>query len=214
MEITHLGHASFKIRGRHVALITDPFNPEMTGLKFPKIAADIVTISHQHGDHNFLGRILDTPVIIAGPGEYEAKGVRIVGIATYHDAVKGSQRGKNTIYRIEMDGISLVHCGDLGHKLDDGQIDQLGDVDLLMIPVGGVYTISAKEATEVVHRLEPKIVIPMHYNTSGLSQSAFGELAEVSNFLKEMGKEGIKSQPKLVVSKEKLPAEITVIVLE
>lgn len=214
MEITHLGHASFKIRGKHTTIVTDPFNPEIVGLKFPKIPADIVTVSHQHEDHNFLERILENPVLIGGPGEYEIKGVRIIGIATYHDAAKGSQRGKNTIYRIEMDGIFLVHCGDLGHKLDDGQIDQLGDVDLLMMPVGGVYTISAKEATEIVHRLEPKIVIPMHYNTSSLNQSAFGELAEVSDFLKEMGREGIKPQPKLTITKEKLSIETTVVVLE
>jgi L-ascorbate metabolism protein UlaG (beta-lactamase superfamily) len=214
MEIIRLGHSSFKLQSRQGKLVTDPFNPEITGLKFPKVEADIVTISHLHPDHNQIHLVGGTPLVIIGPGEYEAKGIKIVGVATFHDNNKGADRGKNTVYRIEIDGISLVHCGDLGHKFDDKQLEILDGVDILMIPVGGFYTIDAKLASEVVSQIEPKIIIPMHYNSSELNQKNLSELAPIDNFLKEMAKEGIVPQPKLVVSKDKLPVEPTVIALE
>jgi len=214
MEITHLGHSAFKMQGKHVTLVTDPYKEDLVGLKFPKVTADIVTVSHQHDDHNFIGGISGNPIIVAGPGEYEIKGVRIIGIASYHDAAKGSQRGKNTIYHFVIGGVSIVHCGDLGDKLDDNAIDRLDNVDLLMIPVGGFYTISAKEAAEIIYRLEPKVVIPMHYHTPKLNQDNFGKMASVDIFLKEMGREGIQPQAKLTISKDKLPVETTVVVFE
>lgn len=214
MEITSLGHSCFKLRSRSATLITDPFNPKMLGVKLPSLSADIVTISHQHEDHNNLEAIGEHPVLIAGPGEYEVKGVRILGIASYHDQENGKQKGKNIVYRILMDGISLVHCGDLGHKLDDRQIELLEGVDILMIPVGGVFTVSPQIAAEIASKLEPKIIIPMHYNDPKISQEHFGSLSYVEVFLKEMGKENVTSQAKLVVTKDKLPVETTVIVLE
>lgn len=214
MEITSLGHSCFKLRSRSATLITDPFNPKMLGVKLPSLSADIVTISHQHEDHNNLEAIEGHPVLIAGPGEYEVKGVRILGISSYHDQESGKQRGKNIVYRILMDGISLVHCGDLGHKLDDRQIELLEGVDILMIPVGGVFTVSPQIAAEIASKLEPEIIIPMHYNNPKISQEHFGSLSCVGVFLKEMGKESVASQTKLVITKDKLPAETTVIVLE
>lgn len=214
MEITHLGHASFKIKGKNVTIVTDPFNPQMMGIKFPKVEADIVTISHNHEDHNFLGIVDGQPIIVNGPGEYEIKGVKIIGVAAYHDSSKGSQRGKNTVYRILVDGISIVHCGDLGHKLDDNQLEMLEGANILMIPVGGFYTIDASVASEVVSQINPTIIIPMHYNTPGLDQKIFSKMTGVETFLKEMGKESIVPQPKLVVTKDKLPAEPMVVILE
>lgn len=214
MEITHLGHAAFKIKGKNVTIVTDPFNPQMLGIKFPKVEADVVTISHGHEDHNFKSMLPGQPIIVNGPGEYEIKGVKIIGVAAYHDSSKGSERGKNTIYRILVDGVSIVHCGDLGHKLDDNQLEMLEGANILMIPVGGFYTIDGRQASEVVSQINPTIVIPMHYNTPNLDQKIFSKLTDAGPFLKEMGKEGIAPLPKLVVTKDKLPVEPMVVVLE
>lgn len=214
MEITHLGHASFKIRGKNVIVVTDPFDPGMLGIKFPKIEADVITISHGHNDHNFISAVEGQPIIVSGPGEYEIKGVKIIGVATYHDGSKGSERGKNTIYRIIVDGVSIVHCGDLGHKLDDVQLEMLEGANILMIPVGGFYTIDGAVASEVVSQINSTIIIPMHYNSPNLDQKTFSKLTSANPFLKEMGKEGITSQPKLVITKDKLPLEPIVVVLE
>lgn len=214
MEITRLGHSSFKFQSRQGKVVTDPFDPEMTGLKFPKVEADIVTISHLHQDHNQIQLVGGTPLIITGPGEYEAKGIKIIGVATNHDNNKGADRGRNTVYRIEMDGVSWVHCGDLGHKFDDKQLEILDGVDVLILPVGGLYTIDAKVASEVVSQIEPKIIIPMHYNYPALNQKNFSVIAPLINFLKEMGKESIVPVPKLTISKDKLPVEPTVVVME
>ncbi len=214
MDITYLGHSSFKLRGRQVSLITDPYAEDI-GLKFPKhTSSDIVTISHDHSDHNAKKNIEGTPYVVSGPGEYEIAGVSIVGIGTYHDNEKGTKRGKNTIYRIEMDGVSIVHLGDLGHTLSSEEIESLDGVDVLLVPVGGTYTINAEEASAIINEIEPTIVIPMHYNRQGLNQKTFGTLAPLSTFLKEMGKEEVVPQPKLTVTKDKLPEEMQVIVLQ
>src|SRR3989338_30493 len=118
MEITFIAHASFKLRGNKATVVTDPFDPAFLNLKFPKVEADIVTISHEHADHNYLPADILSPLLIQGPGEYESKGVNVIGVSSYHDDKNGGERGLNTIYRIEMDGISLVHLGDLGYKLN------------------------------------------------------------------------------------------------
>lgn len=213
MDITYLGHSSFKLRGKHVTVVTDPFG-SMVGLPFPKHAsADIVTISHDHEDHNAVGVVEGNPFVVAGPGEYEIKGVGIVGIGVFHDETGGTKRGKNTMYRIELDGMSVVHLGDLGHELSSIQVDSLDGVDILFVPVGGIYTIDAAGAAKLVSEVEPSMVIPMHYNRPGLDQKAFGSLTGVDVFLKEMGKTDVAPQPKLSVTKEKLPEEMQVIVL-
>jgi len=214
MDITHLGHSSFKIRGRVATVITDPYSKDLVGIKFPTVEANIVTVSHQHNDHNNTSAVSGNPIIIAGPGEYEIKGVRIIGVASYHDATSGSERGRNTIYRIEIDAITIVHCGDLGHKLKDDDIELLSGADVLLIPVGGFYTISAEVAKEVVTQLEPMIIIPMHYNYASLDQKNFGKLTKVDDFIAAMGKDNIAPVPKLTITKDKLPVEQTIVVLE
>lgn len=214
MDITYLGHSSFKLRGKSATLVTDPY-PDGIGLKFPKhTTAEIVTVSHDHGDHNAIKNIEGTPYVVSGPGEYEITGVGIVGISTYHDEVKGAKRGKNTIYRIEIDGVSVVHLGDLGHTLSSEEVENLDGVNVLLIPVGGFYTIDAEAASTIVNEIEPAIVIPMHYNRPGLDPKTFGELAPLDAFLKEMGKVGTLPLPKLSVTKDKLPEELQVVVLE
>lgn len=207
-------HASFRLRSRTAALVTDPYDPSVVGIKYPKVEADIITISHQHKDHNFVQAVGGDPVIVQGPGEYEIKGVKIIGISCFHDASNGKDKGENTIYRINMDQINIVHLGDLGHKLDEKIQDVIGDVDVLMIPVGGYYTISPALVSEVISQLDPKITIPMHYNQKDIDQNNFSQLSKLEIFLKEVGKEEIKPIPKLTITKDKLPSEPMMVVLE
>lgn len=215
MDIYSLGHSSFKIKGKNATVVTDPFDPKMVGLKFPKLdEVDIVTISHGHPDHNFVENVSGTPFVVYGPGEYEVKGVTIFGISTYHDSKKGEERGKNVVYKFTVDGINCCHLGDLGHKLADSQVEEIGDVDILFVPVGGTYTINAEVAAAVVAQIEPSIVIPMHYQRSGLDPKTFGELEEVTKFLKEMGAESAERVSKYSTSKDKLPENTTVVVVE
>lgn len=222
MEIYPLGHSSFRIKGKSLpagrqgaTLVTDPYDFAVVGLKFPKLEmVDIVTMSHQHGDHNAVSSIPGSPFTVDGPGEYEVKGVTIIGVASFHDDKNGADRGDNTIYTITIDGVRICHLGDLGHKLTDEQLTRIGDVDILLIPVGGHYTINSKLATQVVAQIEPLIVVPMHYKRTGLSEKLAKDLEPLENFLKEMGAEGIAPQPKLVMSNEKLPETTTVVVLE
>ncbi|MBI5448763.1 MBL fold metallo-hydrolase [Candidatus Gottesmanbacteria bacterium] len=205
MDITYLGHSSFRLRGKAATVVTDPFDSSAVGLKFPKhITADIVTISHDQRDHSATQELEGEFYIVDGPGEYEVKGVGIVGFSV----------DKNTMYRIEIDGISVVHLGDIGHVLTSAQVDSLNGVDILMIPVGGVSTVDAAAASQIIHEVEPSIVIPMHYGRPELNQKILGDLAQVEAFLKEMGKESVLPQPKLVVTKEKIPEEMQIVVLE
>lgn len=214
MDITYFGHSSFRLRGKSATVVTDPYDSAMVGLKFPKhTTSDIVTVSHDHEDHNAVKELEGEPYVVNGPGEYEIKGVGIVGFSVFHDDAKGETRGKTTMYRIEIDGVSIVHLGDVGHVLTAAQVDSLDGVDVLMVPVGGVFTVDAAGAAQIIHEVEPSIVIPMHYGRPDLNQKGFGGLAPVSVFLKEMGKESVQPQPKLVVTKEKIPEEMQVVVL-
>jgi L-ascorbate metabolism protein UlaG (beta-lactamase superfamily) len=209
MDILPLGHSSFKLKGKSVTVVTDPFDSQFTGLKFPKhTACDIVTVSHEHKDHSEVAQLEGAPFIVKGAGEYDIKGVDIIGFATEHG---GDQPEKNTIYRIEMEDINIVHLGDLGRLLTTAEIDILDGVDILFVPVGGTYTIDAAQAKKIIADIEPSIVIPMHYERTGL---AIKNLAPVSVFLKEMEKEQVIAQPKLSISKGKLPEEMQVVVLE
>jgi L-ascorbate metabolism protein UlaG (beta-lactamase superfamily) len=148
--------------------------------------------------------------VITGPGEYEIKGVLIIGIATFHDSDGGKVRGKNTVYLIEIDGITVCHLGDLGHVLTTEQVEEVDDVDVLLLPVGGGSTINASTAAEVIRLIEPKVVIPMHYKTPAVKR----ELAPVESFMKEMGIERPASQPKLSLNPSSLPASTQVYLLE
>lgn len=193
--------------------MTDPFSSEI-GLDFPKTTADIVTVSHQHHDHNNVSGVAGTirrtePFVISGPGEYEIAGVFIYGIPSFHDNEAGAKRGGNTIYIISMDGIRLAHLGDLGHRLNDHQLEEINGVDILMIPVGGNYTLSASEAVGVIGQIEPKIVLPMHYRIPGSNI----EIATVEEFVKEVGLEGTKKEGKLVVYGDKFAEERQVVIL-
>ena len=165
MEVTFLGHSSFKIKGKTASVVTDPYDAKMLGIKFPKVDATIVTVSHDHPDHNQDGLIENVTKVIKGPGEYEIAGISVIGLTSYHDDKKGELRGKNTIYIFEVDGIRIAHLGDLGHAIPEETLDKIGAVSILMIPVGGFYTIGPVQAMEVVHAIEPSLILPMHYQS-------------------------------------------------
>jgi len=209
MEITWLGHSCFRIKGRHATVITDPYSPDL-GYSLGKHTARIVTVSHQHPGHSYIRGIGGEPKQVTGPGEYEISGVLIIGIGTYHDAEKGKKRGKNTVYLMEVDEVSVCHLGDLGHVLTSEQVEQLDNVDILLLPVGGTSTVNAATAAEIVRQLEPNAVVPMHYKTKTLKK----ELAPVDRFLREMGLKEITSQPKLSFTKASLPTSTQVFLLD
>lgn len=211
MVITWYGQSCFKIQSGPLTVILDPFNKSI-GLTPPKIEADLVLVTHDHSDHNNLSTIKGAPFVVDGPGEYEYRGVRIKGIAAYHDNSEGSDRGLNTIYTIIMEGISIVHLGDIGQeKLTDSQLENMGSIDVLMVPVGGVYTIEAASALEIANQIEPHIVVPMHYKVNGLKV----KLAAVDEFLKEIGQKNLKPIDKLTIKKNTLPQEkMEVVVLK
>jgi L-ascorbate metabolism protein UlaG (beta-lactamase superfamily) len=208
VDITWLGHSCFRIKGSQAVVITDPFPPDL-GYSLGKPTANIVTVSHHHPSHSYVQGVGGEPRIVQGPGEYEISSVLIIGVATFHDAEGGQKRGKNTVYLMEVDGISVCHLGDLGHVLTSEQVEEIGNVDVLLLPVGGTSTIDAAMAAEVIRQLEPKAVVPMHYKTPITKR----ELDPVEKFLKEMGMEQVESRPRLTVSKSNLPASTQVFLL-
>ena len=208
MDVTWLGHGCFRLRGRSAAVVTDPFPPAI-GLKLPKLDADLVTISHEHENHNYT-QVMRDAYEIRGPGEYEVAGVSVIGVPTFHDAQKGAKHGRNTVYLIEIDDVRVCHLGDLGHALDDAEAEAISAPDVLLVPVGGHTSINAAQAAEIVRQLEPRYVVPMHYAIPGLKL----ELDPLDRFLKEMAVTASEPQPKLSVSASSGEYETKVVVLE
>lgn len=219
MEIKYLGHSSFLIKTKTGKIVTDPYDSQMVGLKFPKVEADIITISHHHQDHDKADQVDFSqtgvlPLIIDIPGEFEKQGIRIFGFKSYHDKNQGQERGENIIYKIEAEGISVLHCGDLGVVPTESFLEMIGDVDILLVPVGGFYTIGPDEAVDLIKKIEPSVVIPMHYNHPKINQQIFGKLVSVEEFTKKFGIEKISPIPKFVYKKEEANEEMKVVVLE
>lgn len=194
-----------------VTVVVDPYDPKATGLTLPKgLSADVLLISHEHADHNFREGVAGAPYVITGPGEYEVKGVKIMGVPAFHDDNEGKDRGRNTIYSFDVGGVYFCHLGDLGSTLTDSQIEEIGKVDVLFVPVGGTFTVDPKKAVEAATQLEPLIVIPMHYKTPGKNES----LRDVSDFVREFGKPAKNvAEGTLKVTKDSLPPELEVVVL-
>lgn len=162
MKIKWLGHSTFKIKSE-TTLVIDPHNPEAGGRLPEDLTADTILVTHNHMDHNFTQAVRGIPQVFSQVGDFEAQEYKIKGIASYHDNTGGSQRGNNIIYTIKAEGLTICHMGDLGHLLTAGQIEEIGRVDILMIPVGGYYTIDGDEAAQVVKQINPSVVLPMHY---------------------------------------------------
>lgn len=205
MIIQWFGHSCFKIQDKagadSITIITDPFDKSI-GLKVPSFDSQIATISHDHHDHNNVAALKGSPYVINTAGEYDIKGIGIQGIESFHDQSSGKERGQNIIYRFEIDDISIAHLGDLGHVLGDKQLEALAGIDILLIPIGGKYTIGAKQASEVVAQIEPRIIIPMHYKIPGLTI----ELDDLQKFIKEIGLIP-REEEKFKASKKDLPQE-------
>ena len=205
MIITWQGHSCFKIQDKQgpdgVTLVTNPFNKEI-GLKVPNFEADIVTISHDHEDHNNVKSLRGDAFVIDCPGEYDFKNVLVEGIDDFNNEKGGEDKNHNIIFRIEIDDISITHLGNLNHALSSEQLEKLNGTDVLLIPVGGKDTLDAKKAVEVISQIEPRIVIPMHYKVDGLKLDIDG----VDKFIKELGIEA-SYEEKLRINKKDLPQE-------
>jgi L-ascorbate metabolism protein UlaG (beta-lactamase superfamily) len=209
MDITWLGQSCFKIQGKDTSLVVDPYDSKL-GIKLPKkLESDILLITHDHYDHNNKAAVSGNPYLITTPGEYEIKGVQVTGIEMFHDKNQGKDRGKTTAYIIEIDGIKICHLGDIGQDLSDEDIEKLGDVDILMIPVGGVFTINAEEAAKIIGEIEPKISIPMHYKIPCLAE----KLDSIDKF-KDKVKAKTENSDMLKIKKENLPQEPLVSILK
>lgn len=177
MKITWFGQACFEIiTEKGTVILCDPYHP-MTGYAAHPRNADIVTISHEHGDHNHTGWILGTPEVIRGEGSREACGIKITGLPSCHDAKGGAERGSNTIFILEADGLRLCHLGDLGHEPDAELLDQIGTPDVVFIPAGGFYTFEPDIAAALALKIGARLTIPMHYKT-GVKETPLGTVEE------------------------------------
>ncbi len=215
MKVKWYGHAAFLITSdQGTKIITDPYEPGAFGgqLSYGKIRdqVDIVLTSHDHADHNYTKDLPGTPQIVKGSGPKTSKGISMKGIPTYHDPSKGSERGTNTIFTFKVDHVQLCHLGDLGHLLSDKELAEIGPVDILLIPVGGFFTIDPKEATRVAEQIKPKILIPMHFKT----EKCGFPIAPVEDFLK--GKKNVRRAKASEATFEKatLPQQMEIVVLE
>jgi L-ascorbate metabolism protein UlaG (beta-lactamase superfamily) len=212
MLIKWLGHASFLITsGEKIKIITDPYTIG-NGINYKPIneSADIVTRSHGHGDHNNTKSIKGNPAILTEPGSRSVKGIEIKGIQVFHDEAGGNKRGTNVIFCFKVDGMELCHMGDLGHQLSRQQLSEIGPVDILFIPVGGFFTIDAREATAVARSIKPKVIFPMHYKTSKVDYPITG----VDDFLKDKVNVRRLDASEIEIKKADLPKEAEIIVLQ
>jgi len=202
MKIFWYGQSCFKIEGKKAVIAMDPFHKDI-GLTPPRFKADVVTVSHGHRDHNNVSSLQGKPFVIEDPGEYEFKDISLRGVNSFHDQKRGAERGSNTVFVIETEDMRICHLGDFGQKeLSNEQLEEIADVDVLMVPVGGKYTINGEKAADVINQIEPKIVIPMHYKIPNLKV----DLKKVDHFLKEMGMKKEVAE-KLILKKKDLPKE-------
>ena len=208
MEITWYGGGCFRLRGRGATVITDPYSPD-AGFRLPRMAANIVTISHDDPANNYARMAREDPYVIRGPGEYEVGGVFVIGVACYHDDAEGAEHGPNTAYLIELEDMTICHLGDIGHVPTQEQIEEFDGIDILMVPVGGKDTLTGPRAAEVVNLLEPKVVIPMRYRITDMDR----DLATVTRFLTEMEAKETQPEESLKITASQLGEDTRVCVL-
>ena len=214
MKVKWLGHACFLLTSEAgVRILTDPYTPGAFGLGYrpPAETADIVTVSHDHADHNNTAAVKGKPEVVRDAGVHKVKGVEIKGISTSHDETSGSQRGPNTVFCFTLDGVRVCHLGDLGHDLAAGSLAEIGPVDVLMIPVGGNFTIDANAASRVADRIAPKVVIPMHFQNERCPDFP---VAAVDDFRKKRQRVRTLDASEVEIKKDDLPAETETVVLK
>ncbi len=214
MKIEWLGQASMLLTSSDgTKVITDPYTPGVRGVNYAPIEeeADIVTTSHDHRDHNNVSAVKGNPQVIRGAGTHSAKGIQFLGIVSYHDDTSGSQRGPNTVFCFTLDGIRVCHLGDLGHALSPQNQAEISPVDLLLIPVGGNFTIDARLAADTCRRLSPKVIIPMHFRNDRCPEFP---VAGVEDFLALMEKVQRKDTSEVEFYKDSLPEDTEVVVLK
>ena len=206
MNITWYGHSCFKLQSKDIVIITDPFDKKI-GLRPPYGAANIVTVSHNHYDHNNFEAIKGNPFVVDSAGEFEIKKITIKGIDSFHDNSEGKERGNNIIYVIEMEGMNICHMGDFGQEgFINSQLEKIGQIDVLFIPIGGVFTIDWKIANTIISQIEPRIIIPMHYKISGVKGELL-KLDSADNFYKERGVSSKDVVEKFSIKKKDLPQD-------
>ena len=220
MKITALGHSSFKITGKsdngeNITVITDPFDAKMLGFNYPTTEPDIVSISHQHPDHNSLDKIKaknENLFVADTPGEFEINDLRIYGHKSFHDDKEGKERGSNTIFTYDFKEARIAHLGDLGHELNSNLIEELENIEILFVPVGEGYTMNTKAIMSVIDDLEPLIVIPMHYKTDKHSAD-FKDLLTLEQFYEKTGYKGESKDEIVIKDKSDLPSGLTIVPL-
>jgi len=208
LEITWLGHSCFRLKGKESTVITDPCPPE-TGYAIGKHQAEVVTVSHSHPGHNCIQAITVNGKVLDKPGEYEVRDVLAIGWNTWHDEVQGKERGRNIVFYIEVDGVRILHMGDIGHIPSWELMPEASSVDILLLPVGGGRGVPVTAAAQIMRHLSPKIVIPMHYRTPATRR----QLEPLDRFLKESGTGGREVMPKLTVHRATLPSNSTQIIV-
>lgn len=209
MEINYYGHACFRLKDRDLTVVCDPYDKSI-GLTLPKLKADVVTISHDAPGHSCADAVKDWRKVFSGPGEYEMEGVFITGVRTFHGKDSAGFAEPNTVFMFEFSDLTICHLGDLGHVLTESQVEALPGIDVLLIPVGGRYTLDASQAAEVISIIEPAIVVPMHYRLPGTPE----HLEPIDRFLKEMGVPATEPVSVLKLAKGQLPEETQVVVMD
>jgi L-ascorbate metabolism protein UlaG (beta-lactamase superfamily) len=209
MDMTWLGHACFRMRGREGIVLTDPPDPK-SGHAIPRTEAGLVTMSHEHAGHSSLKSVAGEPVVLRGPGEYEVHEVLVTGISSFHDDEKGAERGRNTVFTIRLDDLVICHLGDLGHALPAVDLEKIGDIDIALVPISGPDTnLSAARAAEIVHQLEPKVVVPMSFDPDDI-----GKDTPFQRLLHELGVKELTPVAKLSVTRSTLPENLQVVALD
>lgn len=211
MKIKWLGHACFLIEGDETAIITDPYNEDLP-YRAPDLPAEVVLVSHEHFDHNAVERVGGDPVVVRGVGKHRAAGINFNGLGSFHDKAQGAERGPNTIFSFQLEGMNLVHLGDLGHLLTDEQVAGLSAVEVMFIPVGGHFTIGPDDAMQVIERFPGlKVVFPMHYKTDRLGENF--PIAPVDNFIHKVRPVKQIGSSEVTFTREGLPMQREVWVL-
>ena len=203
LQIRWHGHACFEIKD-DVTLVTDPHDGKSIGIPAPSVAGDVILVSHDHYDHNSVKTVeKDGSKLVTDGRKRNVSDIEIRGVDSFHDEARGAKRGNNIMYKFTMDGVIFCHLGDLGHDLDEESVQKIGEVDILFVPIGGTFTVDDKQAWNVINKIKPKIIVPMHYKIGGLSLP----IAGIDPFLGQTNYRVIHVGNEIDIEKEDLPTE-------